>query len=134
MIEKPVTIEGVMRYDEEQSNETAVPISYRVEAITKPGTYTVVENLPHDFGILYVKVRVAEAFDGTWSLGTDASPGKFIGTAACKKTVGRKYYSQSVLTNLGADKGETIKLFLSAGATGKISVHVDGFLDIDGLL
>lgn len=134
MIEKPITIEGVMRYDEEQSNETAVPISYRVEAITKPGTYTVVENLGHDFGILYVKVRVTEAFDGTWSLGTDANPNKFIGASACKKTVGRKYYNQSDLTNKGADMGETIKLFLSKGATGRISVHVDGFLDIDGLL
>jgi hypothetical protein len=128
MIEKQITIEGVMRYDEEQSNETAVPISYRVEAITKPGTYTVVENLDHDFGILYVKVRVTEAFDGTWSLGTDAAPNKFIGSAACKKTVGRKYYNQSDLTNKGADMGETIKLFMGAGTTGKIEVHVTGFL------
>ena len=41
MVEKQISIEGVMRYDEEQSNETAVPISYRVEAITKPGRISV---------------------------------------------------------------------------------------------
>ncbi len=39
MIEKQVTFEGVMRYDEEQSNETAKLQDYRTAAITKGATY-----------------------------------------------------------------------------------------------
>ena len=124
MIEKQISIEGVMRYDEEQSNETAVPINYRVEAITKGATYVLIDALPYDFIIQNMFYRVKEAFDGTIDLGTDANHSRIHADANFVKTVGKRSVAKSIML----DAGTPIKLFLGAGTTGKIEVHVTGFL------
>ena len=124
MVEKQISIEGVMRYDEEQSNETAVPINYRVEAITKGATYVLIDALPYDFIIQNMFYRVKEAFDGTIDLGTDANHSRIHADANFVKTVGKRSVAKSIML----DAGTPIKLFLGAGTTGKIEVHVTGFL------
>ena len=90
MIEKQITIEGVMRYDEEQSNETAVLQDYRTAAITKGATYALVEALPNDFVVQNLFYRVTEAFDGTIDIGTDANHSRIHADANFVKTVGKK--------------------------------------------
>ena len=130
MIEKPVTIEGVMRYDEETSNETALLQDYRIAAITKGATYTLIDALPYDFIAQNVFMRVTEAFDGTLSLGTDAAPTKILADADFRKTVGKKSKAVSVQI----DAGQPLRLALGAGTTGKIEVHVTGFLLMPSLL
>ena len=130
MIEKPVTIEGVMRYDEEQSNETALLQDYRIAAITKGATYTLIDALPYDFIITNAFYRITEAFDGTLNLGTDASNGRIIADADFVKTIGKK----SVAKSIQLDAGKAIRLFLGPGTTGKIEVHVTGFLLMPSLL
>lgn len=124
MIEKQVTFEGVMRYDEEQSNETAKLQDYRIAAITKGATYTLIEALPYDFIITNAFYRITEAFDGALNLGTDANKGRIIADANFVKTVGKKSVAKSIMI----DAGTGIKLFLGPGTTGKIEVHVTGFL------
>lgn len=130
MIEKQVTIEGVMRYDEETSNETAVLQDYRTAAITKGATYTLIDALPYDFIITNAFYRITEAFDGTLNLGTDASNGRIIADADFVKTIGKK----SVAKSIQLDAGKAIRLFLGPGTTGKIEVHVTGFLLMPSLL
>ena len=130
MIEKQVTIEGVMRYDEEQSNETARLQDYSMAAITKDAVYTLIEALPYDFIITNAFYRVTEAFDGTLNLGTDASNGRIIADADFVKTVGKR----SVAKSIQLDAGKAIRLFLGPGTTGKIEVHVTGFLLMPSLL
>ena len=130
MIEKQITIEGVMRYDEEQSNETATLQDYRIAAITKGATYTLIEDLPYDFIVTNAFYRVTEAFNGTLNLGTDAANGRIISDADFVKTVGKK----SVAKSIQIDAGKAIRLFLGPGTTGKIEVHVTGFLIMPSLL
>ena len=130
MIEKPITIEGVMRYEPEESSETAMLQDYRIAAITKPGTYTLVDALPYDFIIQNVFYRVTEAFDGTINLGTDANNSKIHSDANFVKTVGKKSVAKSIMI----DAGTAIRLFLGPGTTGAIEVHVTGFLLMPTLL
>jgi len=130
MIEKQITIEGVMRYDEEQSNETAVLQDYRTAAITKGATYALVEALPNDFVVQNLFYRVTEAFDGTIDIGTDANHSRIHADANFLKTVGKKSVAKSIMI----DAGTGIKLFLGPGTTGKIEVHVTGFLLMPSLL
>lgn len=130
MIEKQVTFEGVMRYDEEQSNETAKLQDYRMAAITKDATYILVDALPYDFIVTNVFYRITEAFDGTINLGTAAAPGRIIADADFVKTVGKRSTAKSIQI----DAGKAIQLVLGPGTTGKIEVHVTGFLLIPTLL
>ena len=130
MIEKQVTFEGVMRYDEEQSNETAKLQDYRTAAITKGATYVLIDALPYDFIVTNAFYRITEAFDGTINLGTKVAPGRIIADADFVKTVGKK----SVAKSIQLDAGKPINLVLGPGTTGKIEVHVTGFLLIPTLL
>ena len=130
MIEKQVTFEGVMRYDEEQSNETARLQDYRIAAITKDATYVLIDALPYDFIVTNVFYRITEAFDGTINLGTAAAPGRIIADADFVKTVGKRSTAKSIQI----DAGKAIRLVLGPGTTGKIEVHVTGFLLMPTLL
>ena len=130
MIEKQVTFEGVMRYDEEQSNETARLQDYRVAAITKGATYVLIDALPYDFIVTNAFYRISEAFDGAINLGTNVAPGRIIADADFVKTVGKK----SVAKSIQLDAGKPINLVLGPGTTGKIEVHVTGFLLMPTLL
>ena len=60
MIEKQVTFEGILREEEEQSNETARLQDYRMAAITKDATYILVDALPYDFIVTNVFYRITE--------------------------------------------------------------------------
>jgi len=130
MIEKQVTFEGVMRYDEEQSNETARLQDYRIAAITKDATYVLIDALPYDFIVTNAFYRITEAFDGTINLGTAAAPGRIIADADFVKTVGKRSTAKSIQI----DAGKAIRLVLGPGTTGKIEVHVTGFLLMPSLL
>lgn len=124
MIEKQVTFEGILREDEEQSNETAMLQDYRAEAVTKGATYTLIEALPYDFIVQNLFYRVTEAFDGTVTIGTNAAPERILAAADFNQSVGRKSTAKSIMF----EAGKAIKLFMGAGTTGKIEVHVTGFL------
>lgn len=130
MIEKTITIEGVMRYEPEASNETAVLQDYRMAAITKDRKYTLIGALPYDFIVTNVFMRITEDFNGTLSLGSDSNVSKILADADFKKTVGKK--SKGVSVQL--DAGKSIDLYLGPGANGKIEVHVTGFLLMPSLL
>ncbi len=130
MIEKNVTFEGILREDEEQNNETAMLEDYRIAAITKDATYTLVDALPYDFIVTNAFYRITEAFDGTLNLGTDAAPGRIIADADFVKTVGKRSTAKSIQINAG----KAIRLVLGPGTTGKIEVHVTGFLLMPTLL
>lgn len=130
MIEKQVTFEGILREDEEQSNETAMLQDYRIAAITKGATYVLIDALPYDFIIQNMFYRVTEAFDGTIDLGTDANHSRIHADANFVKTVGKRSVAKSIML----DAGTPIKLFLGAGTTGKIEIHVTGFLLMPSLL
>jgi len=130
MIEKQVTFEGILREDEEQSNETARLQDYRVAAITKDATYVLIDALPYDFIVTNAFYRIKEAFDGTINLGTDVAPGRIIADADFVKTVAKR----SVAKSIQLDAGKPIQLVLGPGTTGKIEVHVTGFLLIPTLL
>ena len=130
MIEKQVIFEGILREDEEQSNETARLQDYRIAAITKDATYVLIDALPYDFIVTNAFYRITEAFDGTINLGTDAAPGRIIADADFVKTVGKRSVAKSIQLNAG----KPIQLVLGPGTTGKIEVHVTGFLLIPTLL
>ena len=124
MIEKQVIFEGILREEEEQSNETARLQDYRMAAITKDATYILVDALPYDFIVTNVFYRITEAFDGTIDLGTKVAPGRIIADADFVKTVAKR----SVAKSIQLDAGKPIQLVLGPGTTGKIEVHVTGFL------
>lgn len=124
MIEKQVIFEGILREEEEQSNETARLQDYRMAAITKDATYILVDALPYDFIVTNAFYRITEAFDGTINLGTGAAPGRIIADADFVKTVAKR----SVAKSIQLDAGKPIQLVLGPGTTGKIEVHVTGFL------
>jgi len=130
MIEKQVIFEGILREEEEQSNETARLQDYRIAAITKDATYVLIDALPYDFIVTNVFYRITEAFDGTINLGTDAAPGRIIADAGFVKTVAKR----SVAKSIQLDAGKPIQLVLGPGTTGKIEVHVTGFLLMPSLL
>ncbi len=130
MIEKQVIFEGILREEEEQSNETARLQDYRMAAITKDATYILVDALPYDFIVTNVFYRITEAFDGTINLGTAAAPGRIIADADFVKTVGKRSTAKSIQI----DAGKAIRLVLGPGTTGKIEVHVTGFLLMPSLL
>lgn len=130
MIEKQVTFEGILREDEEQSNETARLQDYRIAAITKDATHVLIDALPYDFVVQNLFYRVTEAFDGTIDIGTDANHSRIHADANFVKTVGKKSVAKSIMI----DAGTGIKLFLGPGTTGKIEVHVTGFLLMPTLL
>ena len=130
MIEKQITIEGVMRYDEEQSNETARLQDYRTAAITKGATYALIDALPYDFIVQNVFYRVTEAFDGTLALGSSSAPNRLMADADFVKTVGKKSVAKSIMF----EAGKNLQLVLGTGTTGKIEVHVTGFLLMPTLL
>ena len=130
MIEKQVTFEGILREDEEQSNETARLQDYRIAAITKGATYVLIDALPYDFIVTNAFYRITEAFDGTINLGTAAAPGRIIADADFVKTVGKRSTAKSIQI----DAGKAIRLVLGPGTTGKIEVHVTGFLLMPTLL
>ena len=130
MIEKQVIFEGILREEEEQSNETARLQDYRIAAITKDATYVLIDALPYDFIVTNAFYRITEAFDGTINLGTAAAPGRIIADADFVKTVGKR----SVAKSIQLDAGKPIKLVLGPGTTGKIEVHVTGFLLMPTLL
>ena len=130
MIEKNVTFEGILREDETANDETAMLQDYRIAATTKPGTYNLVESLPYDFIVQNVFYRVTEALNCTATLGTDNQPSRLMADADWVKTVGKK----SVAKSIQLDAGKPIKLVLGAGTTGKIEVHVTGFLLMPSLL
>jgi len=130
MIEKQVTFEGILREDEEQSNETARLQDYQIAAITKDATYVLIDALPYDFIVTNAFYRITEAFDGTINLGTAAAPGRIIADADFVKTVGKRSTAKSIQI----DAGKAIRLVLGPGTTGKIEVHVTGFLLMPTLL
>ena len=131
MIEEQITIEGVMRREETPDTETAMLWQdYRIAAITKGATYVLIDALPYDFIIQNMFYRVKEAFDGTIDLGTDANHSRIHADANFVKTVGKRSVAKSIML----DAGTPIKLFLGAGTTGKIEVHVTGFLLMPTLL
>jgi len=130
MIEKQVIFEGILREEEEQSNETARLQDYRIAAITKDATYVLIDALPYDFIVTNAFYRITEAFDGTINLGTAAAPGRIIADADFVKTVAKR----SVAKSIQLDAGKPIQLVLGPGTTGKIEVHVTGFLLIPTLL
>lgn len=130
MIEKQVTFEGILREEEEQSNDTARLQDYRVAAITKDATHVLIDALPYDFIVTNAFYRITEAFDGTINLGTDVAPGRIIADADFVKTVGKKSTGKSLML----DAGKPILLVLGPGTTGKIEVHVTGFLLMPSLL
>ena len=130
MIEKQVIFEGILREEEEQSNETARLQDYRMAAITKDATYILVDALPYDFIVTNAFYRITEAFDGTINLGTAAAPGRIIADADFVKTVAKR----SVAKSIQLDAGKPIQLVLGPGTTGKIEVHVTGFLLMPSLL
>jgi len=130
MIEKQVIFEGILREEEEQSNETARLQDYRIAAITKDATYVLIDALPYDFIVTNAFYRITEAFDGTINLGTDVAPGRIIADADFVKTVGKKSTGKSLMLNAG----KPILLVLGPGTTGKIEVHVTGFLLMPSLL
>ena len=130
MIEKQVIFEGILREEEEQSNDTARLQDYRVAAITKDATYVLIDALPYDFIVTNAFYRITEAFDGTINLGTDAAPGRIIADADFVKTVGKRSTAKSIQI----DAGKAIRLVLGPGTTGKIEVHVTGFLLMPTLL
>lgn len=130
MIEKQVIFEGILREEEEQSNETARLQDYRIAAITKGATYVLIDALPYDFIVTNAFYRITEAFDGAINLGTNVAPGRIIADADFVKTVGKK----SVAKSIQLDAGKPINLVLGPGTTGKIEVHVTGFLLMPTLL
>ncbi len=130
MIEKQVIFEGILREEEEQSNETARLQDYRIAAITKDATYVLIDALPYDFIVTNAFYRITEAFDGTINLGTAAAPGRIIADADFVKTVGKRSTAKSIQI----DAGKAIRLVLGPGTTGKIEVHVTGFLLMPTLL
>ena len=123
-IEETVTFEGVLRREEMPETETAKLQDYRAEAVTKGATYTIIDPLPYDFIVQNLFYRVTEAFDGTVTVGTDAQPERFLAAADFRKTVGKKSTAKSIMI----EAGKAIRLFVGAGTTGKIEVHVTGFL------
>jgi len=130
LIEETVTFEGILRREEMPDTETARLQDYRIAAITKDATYTLVDALPYDFIVTNAFYRITEAFDGTLNLGTDAAPGRIIADADFVKTVGKRSVAKSIQLNAG----KPIQLVLGPGTTGKIEVHVTGFLLIPTLL
>jgi len=130
LIEETVTFEGILRREEMPDTETARLQDYRIAAITKDATYTLVDALPYDFIVTNAFYRITEAFDGTLNLGTDAAPGRIIADADFVKTVGKRSTAKSIQINAG----KAIRLVLGPGTTGKIEVHVTGFLLMPTLL
>ena len=104
--------------------ETAKLQDYRTEAVTKGATYTIIDPLPYDFIVQNLFYRVTEAFDGTVTIGTGAAPERILAAADFVKTVGRKSTAKSIMF----EAGKALKLFMGEGTTGKIEVHVTGFL------
>lgn len=123
-IEETVTIEGIMRREDMPDTETAKLQDYRAEAVTKGATYTMIDSLPCDFIVQNLFYRVTEAFDGTVTVGTDAQPERLLSATNFVKSVGKK----STAKSLHIEAGTAIRLFMGAGTTGKIEVHVTGFL------
>ena len=123
-IEETVTFEGILRREEMPDTETAKLQDYRAEAVTKGTTYDIIASLPYDFIIQNLFYRVTEAFDGTVTVGTNANPERILAAADFVKTVGKKSTAKSIQI----DAGKAIRLFMGAGTTGKIEVHVTGFL------
>ena len=93
-------------------------------AITKDATYVLIDALPYDFIVQNLFYRVTEAFDGTVTIGTDAAPERILAAADFIKKVGKKSTAKSIMF----EAGKALKLFMGAGTTGKIEVHVTGFL------
>jgi len=123
-IEETVTFEGILRREEMPDTETAKLQDYRAEAVTKGATYTIIDPLPYDFIVQNLFYRVTEAFDGTVTIGTDVAPERILAAADFRKTVGKKSTAKSIMI----EAGKAIRLFVGAGTTGKIEVHVTGFL------
>lgn len=123
-IEETVTFEGILRREEMPDTETAKLQDYRAEAVTKGATYTIIDPLPYDFIVQNLFYRVTEAFDGTVTIGTDVAPGRILAAADFNQSVGRKSTGKSIMF----EAGKALKLFMGAGTTGKIEVHVTGFL------
>jgi len=92
--------------------------------VTKGATYTLIDPLPYDFIVQNAFYRITEAFDGTLNVGTDAQKGRIIADADFVKTVGKKSTAKSIMI----EAGKAIRLFVGPGTTGKIEVHVTGFL------
>ena len=123
-IEEMVIFEGILRREGMPDTETAKLQDYRAEAVTKGATYTLIDPLPYDFIVQNLFYRVTEAFDGVVTVGTDALPERLLSAANFIKTVGKK----SAAKSLHIEAGTAIRLFMGAGTTGKIEVHVTGFL------
>ncbi len=124
LTEETVTFEGILRREEMPDTETVKLQDYRAEAVTKGATYTLIKALPYDFIVQNAFYRITEAFDGTLNVGTDASNGRIIADADFVKTVGKKSTAKSIMI----EAGKAIRLFVGPGTTGKIEVHVTGFL------
>lgn len=123
-IEETVTFEGVLRREDMPDTETAMLQDYRAEAVTKGATYDIINSLPYDFIVQNLYYRVTEAFDGVVTVGTDANPERILAAAGFVKTVCKKSNAKSIQI----DAGKAIRLFVGAGTTGKVEVHVTGFL------
>lgn len=123
-IEETVIFEGILRREETPDTETAKLQDYRAEAVTKGATYTIIDPLPYDFIVQNLFYRVTEAFDGTVTIGTNAAPERILAAADFVKTVSRKSTAKSIMF----EAGKALKLFMGEGTTGKIEVHVTGFL------
>lgn len=133
MIEKQVTFEGILREEGEGESgvvANCIRMTYTIAAITKPGTYTLIDSLPLDYHIDKVSMRVTEAFDGTLNLGTNANNSRVLADVDFRKTVGKKDKALS----LQLDAGQHIRLYLGAGTKGKIEVSVYGDMAVPTLL
>jgi hypothetical protein len=124
------TLEGQIDFPE----RTARVVTYTVDVASLGAIYNLVENLPGDFGIVFVRVYVKEAFDGTLELGDESNHAKYINNANFRHTVGRKFYVMADLGSRGADKGQSIKLYVGPGTSGKLIVNVSGTLLFDNPL
>lgn len=124
MTEQLVTFEGILRYDDTETEWNTKAEGYGVEAITKPGTYTLVESLPYDYSCILVGYKITEEFDGIINLGTDANHSRILADANFTKTVG----SRDKIVSVRLNAGQPIRLFLGEGTTGKIELRIAGFL------
>ena len=125
-----VIFEGTLRRDTETSDWKVVSEGYGVEAITKPGTYTLIDSLPYDFTVVLVRYRITEEFDGTIELGTNANHSRIMSDTDFMKTVGKR--AKTVSIDLVA--GQPIRLYLGTGTTGKIELRIVGWLYNPSLL
>jgi hypothetical protein len=122
-INVPVTLSGVMQVEEWEESETAKVADLSVSAVTKGASYMIVDALPYDFILQNYFYRIVQAFDGTIMVGDDQNTSRYRLDTDFIKTVGKRSKGVSQLI----EAGKQIKLYLGAGTTGQIELHMTGF-------